>query len=193
MRLSNELVVAEPLDRVWAALLDVPRVAGALPGATIEGSPGADGHRGRMKVKLGAVTAEYAGVVRLEEVDDEARVARFRATGQEARGQGSAAATIAVRAVAEGGSTRVHVDTDLDVSGRQAQLGASMMQQVAGGVLDRFAEGLERELRGEPAGERGEALDLTAAVAGPLAERGLLVLAGLALGFGAGWLARGRR
>ena len=36
MKLRNEFVVAAPLERTWETLLDVPRVASALPGAAIE-------------------------------------------------------------------------------------------------------------------------------------------------------------
>jgi hypothetical protein len=78
----------------------------------------------------------------------------------------------------------VRVETDLEVTGRQAQLGRGIMEDVAGGVLERFAEGLERELsgRGEEAAAPEEALDLGGAVLGPMRERALVFVAGLAVG-----------
>ena len=189
MKLTNEFVVAAPLERTWRALLDVPRVARALPGARIEPEPADGAYRGTMKVRFGAVTAEYAGTALLQDADEDERVASFRVQARERRGQGTAAATITSRLAAEDGRTRVRVETDLEVTGRQAQLGRGIMEDVAGGVLERFAEGLERELsgRGEEAAAPEEALDLGGAVLGPLRTRALAFGAGLAVGAAAGW------
>jgi carbon monoxide dehydrogenase subunit G len=184
-----------PIERTWSALLDVPRVARALPGAVIEPDAHDGAWQGTMKVKLGAVTAEYAGTARLDDVDEDDRVASFRVQARERRGQGTAAATITSRLAAEDGATRVRVETDLQVTGRQAQLGSGLMQDVAANVLDRFAAGLERELSGEAADQApaAEVLDIGAAVRGPVLERAGLVAGGAAVGLLAGWLAWGRR
>src|SRR5918992_3999868 len=98
MKLRNEFDVAIPLDRTWATLLDVPRVARALPGATIEREPEGGAFRGAMKVKFGPVTTEYAGSARVLDVDEDEHAAGYRVEGREIRGQGSAAATITARA-----------------------------------------------------------------------------------------------
>jgi carbon monoxide dehydrogenase subunit G len=194
MKLTNEFVVAAPLERTWSALLDVPRVAGALPGAAIDPEPREGAWQGTMKVKLGAVTAEYAGTARLDDVDEDDRVASFHVQARERRGQGTAAATITSRLAAEDGATRVRVETDLHVTGRQAQLGSGLMQEVAANVLDRFAAGLEQELSGrrDAAVAREDVLDVGAAVRGPLLERGGLVLGGVVVGLAAGRLIWGR-
>lgn len=185
MRLRNEFVVDAPLERAWATLLDVPRVTRALPGATIDPEPEGGAWRGRMKVKLGPVTTEYTGTARVQDVDEDDRVASYRVEGREVRGQGSAAATITTRLSAEDGGTRVVVETDMQVTGRQAQLGRGLMEDVAGAILGDFAGRLERELRGEGsdvAAGAGEALDVSAAVRGPLIERAALLLAGMLAG-----------
>ena len=188
MKLTNEFVVAAPLERAWPTLLDVPRVARALPGASIDPEPADGAYRGTMKVKLGAVTAEYAGTARIQDVDEDDRTASFRVEARERRGQGTAAATITTRLAREGGRTRVSVETDLEVTGRQAQLGRNIMQDVAKGVLDRFAQGLERELAGgaddgqQPAPASDEALDLGGAMLGALREHALFFGAGVVVG-----------
>jgi uncharacterized protein len=194
LKLKNEFVVAAPVERTWQALLDVPRIARALPGAIIEPEPADGAYRGTMKVKLGAVTAEYAGTAMLQDVDEDERVASFRVEARERRGQGTAAATITSRLAEENGRTRVSVETELEVTGRQAQLGRGIMEDVAEQVLKRFAERLETELAGGPADQQraaaaaDEALDLGGAVLGPLRERALLFAAGLLVGLVAGTL-----
>ncbi len=190
MRLRNEFEVGVPVDRTWATLLDVPRVARALPGATIDPRAEGGAWRGAMKVKLGPVTTEYAGTARVQDADEDERVASYRVEGREARGQGSAAATITARVAPADGGTRVVVETELQVTGRQAQLGHGLLEEVAGAILGDFAGRLERELRGEAtAADAGaDALDVSAAIRGPLAERAALVLAGLLTGLALGRL-----
>jgi uncharacterized protein len=181
MKLRNEFDVGVPLDRTWATLLDVPRVARALPGATIEPEPEAGAFRGAMKVKLGPVTTEYAGSARLLDVDEDEHVAGYRVEGRELRGQGTATARITARAASRNGGTHVVVETDVQVTGRQAQLGRGLMEDVAATVLDDFAGRLERALRGEVL-DGDEVLDVGTAVRGPLLERAALVLAGVLAG-----------
>jgi carbon monoxide dehydrogenase subunit G len=174
MRLENELAVAAPPERVWRALLDVPRIVRALPGARVEPGGEAGLYRGEMTVKLGPVSMRYEGTARLQEADEDERVAVFHVKGREARGQGSASATITNRVESAEGATRVHVETDLNVSGRAAQLGRGLMEDVSARLLEQFARGLERELAGEPTEARAEpreALDLGGATWGALARR----------------------
>ena len=48
--------------QAWAVLLDVPRVAPCLPGATVEPGGGEDGeYQGAMKIKIGPITAQLQG------------------------------------------------------------------------------------------------------------------------------------
>lgn len=144
MKLENDFVVAAPLERTWQTLLDVERVAGCLPGATIE-PVGQDGlYRGAIRIKAGPVTMAYNGTVRLADVDADAHVASFDARAKESKGTGTAAATIRNRLEPAGDGTRVFVETDLNVTGRPAQFGRGLMEDIAGRMLGDFAGRLER-------------------------------------------------
>jgi len=143
VRLENEFTVAAPLERTWQVLLDVERVAGCLPGATVE-PVGEEGlYRGQMRLKVGPVNMAYSGTVQLLDVDADEHVASFEARAKETRGTGTAAATIRNRLEPADGGTRVRVETDLDVTGRPAQFGRGLMQDVASKMLGEFAGRLE--------------------------------------------------
>ncbi|NUR77906.1 MAG: SRPBCC family protein [Thermoleophilia bacterium] len=144
MKLRNEFVVAAPLEQTWRTLLDVPRVASALPGATIEPGGDAGAYRGRLSLKIGPVTAQYEGTARIEEVDEDAHVASFYVQG--AGGQGSAAATITNRLEQTDGGTRVVVETDLRITGRAASFGRGLMEEVAARMVKEFADRLQAEI-----------------------------------------------
>ena len=197
MKLVNEFDVGVSVQRTWDTLLDVPRVARALPGATIDPEGEAGAWRGTMKIKLGPVTTEYAGTARVQDVDADGHVASYRVEGREARGQGSAAATITTRlSPADGDGTKVVVETDMQVTGRQAQLGRSLMEEVAGTILGEFAGRLEKELTGQGLSDKvaaADVLDVSKAVRGPVAERIGIFTFGALLGLIIGIRVRSRR
>lgn len=145
MRLENEFTVPAPPAQAWPVLLDVERVAPCLPGAALDGRDGTQ-WTGTMTIKLGPVTSRYRGTVRIEERDEPAGRAVLRAQARDARGDGTAAATITTRLTAAGEGTRVLVSTDLTVSGPAAQFGRGVMQEVSGKLMRQFAEALAEEM-----------------------------------------------
>ena len=162
MKLENEFTVPAPVEEAWKVLLDVERVAPCLPGAAIEGSDG-DQHKGTMTIKIGPITARYTGTVKIEEADEAARRAVMRAQARDQRGQGTAAATITSTMQEVEGGTRVHVETDMRVTGPAAQFGRGVMQDVSAKLMGRFADCLAEEIAGASAtaaaaaGESGDA------------------------------------
>jgi len=148
VKLENEFTVPASVDEAWKLLLDVPRVATCLPGATVEDG-GDDGvFNGTMKIKIGPITAQYKGTVKIQEQDEAAHKVAMRAQAKDARGQGTAAATITstMEETAEG--TKVHVETDMRVTGPAAQFGRGVMQDVSAKLMKRFADCLAEQLSG---------------------------------------------
>jgi carbon monoxide dehydrogenase subunit G len=145
MKLEHDFTVHAPLAQAWNVLLDVERVAPCLPGAALDGGDGTE-FTGTMTVKLGPVTSRYRGTVRIEEADEAGRRAVLRAQGRDARGNGTAAATITTRLDEAADGTRVRVETDLAVSGPAAQFGRGVMQDVSGKLMRQFADCLAEEL-----------------------------------------------
>ena len=158
MKLENEFTVPASIDDAWAVLLDIPRVAPCLPGATVE--PGGDDgtYNGTMKVKIGPISASYKGTVKIEEADESSRRVAMRAQAKDARGQGTAAATITSTMEETPDGTKVHVETDMRITGAAAQFGRGVMQDVSAKMMKRFAECLAQEMGsgGAPGAEAPE-------------------------------------
>jgi carbon monoxide dehydrogenase subunit G len=156
MKLENEFTVNASVEDAWKAMNDLERVTPCLPGAQLTEQVG-DEYKGEMSVKMGPVTAKYNGTVKIEEADESEHRAVIRAEGKDARGQGTASATITSTLQDEGnGSTKVHVETDMQLTGRAAQFGRGVQQDVAAKLLKRFAECLENEIMGGGAEEEPE-------------------------------------
>src|SRR5205085_6203290 len=153
VKLTNEFTVAVPIERAWETLLDIERVAGFLPGAKIEPSSEKDVYHGSMRVKVGPMVMNYTGTARLARVDESERIADIAVEARDTKGQGTASATIHNRLLPGDGGTRVLAETDLSITGRQAQFGRGIMQDVAGRMLDDFAHRFEQYLLHGDGGE----------------------------------------
>src|SRR3954467_15159306 len=119
MKLEHEFTVPTSVDEAWKVLLDVERVAPCMPGATLLTVDG-DDFTGTVKVKVGPIQVTYKGQAKFVEKDAGAHRAVIEASGREARGSGTAAATVTTQLLSEGDSTKVTVTTDLNVTGRPA-------------------------------------------------------------------------
>ena len=160
MKINNEFTVGAPIQQAWDTMLNLERIAPCLPGAAIQDEKDEGEYDGTMKVKIGPITANYKGTVKFEEVDEENHRAVLQATGRDARGQGTASATIVSTLQEEGDGTKISVETDMKLTGRAAQFGRGIAQDVATKMLDQFASCLEEEIMG--GSEEGAAAAATA-------------------------------
>ncbi|MGI8438628.1 MAG: SRPBCC family protein [Thermoleophilaceae bacterium] len=180
MKLEQSFEVEAPVGEVWAALIDIPRVAPCLPGAEINEVSDDGTYSGDFRVKLGPTTAAYRGTLKMEELDEEAHVATMRANGQDKRGQGSAKAFIVSRMTETDGVTRVDVDTDFTITGKLARFGrGGMIQDISNRLLREFATCLQAGFAGSGETPSAPAPDapeepLAAAAAKPIGAVGLV-------------------
>jgi uncharacterized protein len=103
-----------------------------------------------MKIKIGPITASYKGTVKIQEADEANHTVAMRAQAKDARGQGTAAATItsSMEEVADG--TKITVVTDMRVTGPAAQFGRGVMQDVSAKLMTRFADCLAEQMQASP-------------------------------------------
>ncbi|MGN6611639.1 MAG: SRPBCC family protein [Angustibacter sp.] len=170
MDLQHTFTVPIGIDEAWSAFTDIERIAPCLPGATITSVEGEEFH-GTAKVKLGPIALQYAGKGVWVSRDDATYQAVIEAQGKDKRGNGTAGATIRAHLEPEGEGTRVVVDTELKITGRPAQFGRGVIQDVGTKLLDQFAACLVTRL-GEAGPVEAEAVTApeAAAEAGPTTE-----------------------
>jgi hypothetical protein len=164
--IENSFRVPVPIEQAWRTLLDVPRIAPCLPGATLEESEGTT-YRGRVKVKVGPIQLAYKGEATIAEQDEAARRLVLVASGKETRGSGAASARVVAELVERDGATDVQVATDLDLTGKPAQFGRSIISDVSGRLIDQFATNLAALMVAPEALPVAAATSVSAATAGP--------------------------
>lgn len=176
MDFTNEFDVPAPLPLVWDFMLDAQEVAPCVPGAQITEVIDETHYRGTVKVKLGAVQVTYRGELELR-ADKAQRTIILQGRGSEARGSGGASGTFTTTmSEGEGGLTHVHIASHVDVTGRVAQFGRGIMQDVANRLIKEFASCLEAKIgtRSQAAGRTGESSATPSgreAAPGPVAPR----------------------
>lgn len=145
MQLEHSFTVPTSVDAVWEALLDPERVAPCMPGATLTGVDGKK-FTGKVKVKLGPVSMQYKGTGEYADTDAGTRTVVIEASGKDARGNGTASATVTLRLTGDAAKTEGTTTTDLTVTGKPAQFGRGMISDVGGKILEQFAANLADEL-----------------------------------------------
>jgi len=150
MDLEHTFTVPVDVETAWAEFQDIASVAECFPGATIAGVEG-DTFNGSVKVKLGPIALTYNGSGTFTEKDEADHRFVVDAKGKDKRGNGTAGATVTLTMAGNGESTDVKVHTDLAITGKPAQFGRGVMQDVSDKLLGQFVACLEQRLDGSGA------------------------------------------
>ena len=145
MELTHRFTVPIDVEETWAHFNDIASVAECFPGAQVTEAD-ADSFAGSVKVKLGPIALLYNGTGTFVEKDQAAHRFVVDAKGKDKRGNGTAGANVVVTMTDAGGSTDVSVQTDLAITGKPAQFGRGVMQDVSDKLLGQFVACLEQRL-----------------------------------------------
>jgi uncharacterized protein len=137
MRIENAVEVDAPVDRVWALVNDIPKVAPCMPGAALTGRVDDNTYKGRVVV---------------EEVDEANHSARLAASGKDTKGGGTARASVQTKLEPAGDTrTRLLVTSDVQLTGKVASFGrGGAISDVASRLFGQFADCLRATLEAEP-------------------------------------------
>ena len=159
--ITNEFTVNRPIDEAWAVLCDVERIAPCLPGAQLQEIED-ETFRGVVKIKLGAVNANFKGEAKFVERDDTNYKAVLSASGRDTGGRGNASADVTAEAEAlSPTSTRCVVTAELHITGKVAQFGRGIMGDVSKKLMDQFSSNLNTMLDEQPTTETGSSESAT--------------------------------
>jgi carbon monoxide dehydrogenase subunit G len=188
--LDNSFTVPVPPEQAWDVLLDVERIAPCMPGASVTSVEG-DEIQGQVKVKLGPLSLTYKGTAKFTEKDQASHTIAIEATGKETRGAGTASANVqaSLKPGDAAGSTLVAIHTALNVTGRPAQFGRSLLPEVSGKLIAQFAANLEALINSDSAAggsATGGAADAAPGGASASAETGAAAADGASAETGAG-------
>jgi uncharacterized protein len=165
MLIKNDFEVAEPVEKVWEFLQDIPQVAACLPGAELTENLGNDKYKGRVLVRMGPVRLTFAGTADITERDEAAKRLVVSAAGAEERGRGQASMVVTASLSRAARGTKVDVTQDLQLAGAAAQYGRGMIGDVSSVLMNDFAANMQDRISRLERGESAE--QIAAASAAP--------------------------
>jgi carbon monoxide dehydrogenase subunit G len=143
MNMNGEERIAASRETVWAALNDVEVLKQCIPGCESLEKQSDTEMTAKVKLKIGPVSASFAGKVTLSEIDppNGYRIAGEGSGGAAGHAKGSAL----VRLEDDGaGSTILKYEARADVGGKLAQLGGRLIdataKKLAGEFFGKFGE-----------------------------------------------------
>jgi carbon-monoxide dehydrogenase small subunit len=149
VEIPQSFTVSRPPAEVWAFFGDIARVVSCIPGAHLTRPPADNQVEGRMSVKLGPITANFAGQARIER-DERMHRGIIMGTGRDQSG-GSRAAGEAEYVLSQSldGGTRVALSIRALLVGPLAQFGRSaIIEDLVARITETFARNLEARLTG---------------------------------------------
>ena len=144
MEFDNSFTVEKPLDEVWSTMVDLERVVPCVPGARVIDKTGDRAVNAEVQIKLGAMNMNYSGPAEIVEQDDSAHRAVMNARAKEAGGQGNADANVTMELTGSDGATEVALHSQINVTGKAAQMGEGVIVAVTEGMIKEFAQNLAK-------------------------------------------------
>jgi uncharacterized protein len=146
VELNHSFTVPASVEETWDTFLEIESVASCFPGAIVTSVDG-DDFTGTCKVKLGPVALTYSGTGTFIERDKAAGRFLVQAKGKDKRGNGTAGAKVTATFTDDGGgATKVDVLTDLQITGKPAQFGRGIIEDVSNKLLQQFVTCLQTKV-----------------------------------------------
>jgi aerobic carbon-monoxide dehydrogenase small subunit len=151
----QSFVIAHPVEEVWAFFGRVEDVAACLPGASLDGGEKDGRVDGKIKMKVGPISAEFGGVAHITR-NEETRRGTILGSGHDTRSNSATRGMIiySVKPDERSAGSRVDVDVGYTLTGMLAQFSrSSLVQDLASRVTAAFARNLEARLSVEGDGD----------------------------------------
>ncbi len=144
--MSGECRIEASRETVWAALNDLDVLKRAIPGCQEIEKLSDTEFTAKVKVKVGPVSANFSGSVRLSDLDPPRS---YTISGEGKSGPaGFAKGGAKVRLEENGGATVLRYEVNARVGGKLAQIGSRLIDATAKKMADDFFSGLAVAMAG---------------------------------------------
>lgn len=148
MRFEREIEIANSREKVWRFLWDVDRFIACVPGCkeavTVEAGKN---YAATMTEKVGPFRVEFPMKIEVLE-SRELEYIKALATGNDSKVGSRMKVELEVGLSGEGDKTKLSLAVSVDILGKLATLGHSMIKRKAEQVMDEFAAALKKKLEG---------------------------------------------
>ncbi len=150
MQFEEQISVAAPREKVWDFIWDVDRFIACVPGCkeakTLEN---AKIYTATMVEKVGPFRVEFPMRIEVEQSEPLSHI-KARATGSDSKIGSLMKIDLDVSLKEEGSGTLLSLVATVDILGKLATLGHSIMKRKANQVMAEFVQELKKNLEGQP-------------------------------------------
>lgn len=147
MKFTGENVLAAPVEQAWDALLDPAVLVRTIPGCERLEATGDNAYAMTVTAGVASIKGTYAGSCVLTDlVEHESLVMKLDGAGA----PGTIGATVNVRFLGEGSSTKVSYDADAVVGGMIGGVGQRMLTSVSRRMAGEFFGNVDAAIAGGP-------------------------------------------
>ncbi len=149
MQFEKQISVTAPREKVWQFIWDVDRFIACVPGCkeakTIEN---AKIYTATMVEKVGPFRVEFPMRIEIEQSEPLSHI-KARASGSDSKIGSLMKIELDVNLTEEGSGTLLSIVATVDILGKMATLGHSMIKRKADQVMAEFVRELKKNLEGE--------------------------------------------
>ena len=148
MRFEREIEILNSKEKVWQFLWDVDRFIACVPGCREASTVEAGKHyTATMTEKVGPFRVEFP--MRIEVLESqEMSYIKAQASGSDSKVGSRMKVELEVRLAGNGDKTTVSLITSVDILGKLATLGHSIIKRKADQVMEEFAQAVKKKLEG---------------------------------------------
>jgi uncharacterized protein len=148
MRFEREIEILNSKEHVWRFLWDVDRFIACVPGCKEAGTVEAGKrYTATMTEKVGPFKVEFPMRIDVLESQELSHI-KALATGSDSKVGSRMKVELEVRLAGNGNKTTLSLATSVDILGKLATLGHSIIKRKADQVMDEFARALKQKLEG---------------------------------------------
>jgi carbon monoxide dehydrogenase subunit G len=175
VKLEKKFSIAAPAANAWRLLQDIKAVAECMPGAQITEQLDDTHYKGQVKMRLGPASATFNGELEVKSLDPNEKKMEMFGKGTDTSGASAATMNLTARVLDSGnGQCELVGVSDVSVSGKMANFGGRMMNQVSEQILKQFGDNFTSRVMAM--GEGAAAEQAAAAVAQQPKELNALAL-----------------
>jgi carbon monoxide dehydrogenase subunit G len=134
VELDHDFRMSHSIDESWQTILDLDKLVPAVEGGQVVERTGPQSVKAEIKVKMGAMSMDFAGTVEVKEQDEANHRAVLEVKSREVGGNGYANANVTF-ALTDGGGT---IHTAAQISGKAASMGEGVVQSVLDALIRDF-------------------------------------------------------